>query len=128
MKRTEIRLGKVQLHIMQFLWESGEATAREITQHLEPVHALSHSTVQTLLRKLEAKGAIDHFERDRIFVFRPLVEQGAITADTTHDFLTRVFQGSVSGMVAHILEHETVSREELDHIKALIEARREKSE
>jgi len=58
MKRTEIRLGKVQLHIMQFLWESGEATAREITQHLEPVHALSHSTVQTLLRKLEAKGAI----------------------------------------------------------------------
>ncbi len=128
MKKPEIRLGKVQLHIMQFLWESGEATAREITQHLEPAHGLSHSTVQTLLRKLEKKGAIDHIDRERIFVFRPLVEEGAITADSTHDFLTRVFQGSVSGMVAHVLEHEHISGEELDQLKAMIEARREISE
>lgn len=128
MRHTEIKLGKVQLHIMQFLWESGEATAREITQYLDPVHGLSHSTVQTLLRKLERKGAIDHVDRDRIFVFRPLVEQGAVTADTTHDFLARVFQGSVSGMVAHILEHEPISHEELDHLRELIEARRERSE
>jgi len=128
MAQTEIRLGKVQLHIMQFLWNRGEATARDITQHLESEHALARSTIQTLLRKLEKKGAIDHVERDRVFYFRPQVEQGAVTADTTHDFLTRVFQGSVAGMVAHILEHEHISREELDQLKEMIEARREKCE
>lgn len=36
--------------------------------------------MQTLLRKLEAKGAIAHEIRDRIFVFRPLSQEYGITA------------------------------------------------
>lgn len=52
------RLGRVQLVIMQILWERGSATAREITEAINQKDPCAHSTVQTLLRGLEEKGDI----------------------------------------------------------------------
>src|SRR5688572_21809558 len=118
-----LRLGKVQLQIMQILWERGQATAREITDALnaqEP-ESIAHSTVQTLLRKLEAKGAVAHEVTDRSFVFRPLYGRTEVSETAARDLLTRVFDGSVYGMVAHLLRHEEVSREELARLRDLIE-------
>lgn len=122
MRRQEVKLGKVQLRIMQFLWQTGEATAREITSHLAEGGELSHSTVQTLLRKLEAKGAIRHEERDRIFVFSPVARQSDVTTSTTREFLSRVFQGSISGLVSHVLEHEDLDPDELRRLKELVDS------
>jgi BlaI family transcriptional regulator, penicillinase repressor len=66
------RLGKVQLQIMGVLWARGQATAREITEALCRKAPIAHSTVQTLLRDLEEKGAVTHDVQGRTFVFRPL--------------------------------------------------------
>jgi BlaI family penicillinase repressor len=122
MKQPDIKLGKVQLQIMQFLWQRGEATAREITNHLADAGGLSRSTVQTLLRKLEAKGAVQHVERSGIFVFSPVAQESDITASSTRDFLSRVFQGSIAGLVSHVLAHENVTPDELQRLKNLIDS------
>ena len=122
MTQSPLRLGKVQTQIMQVLWERGEATARQITEELSKTQPIAHSTTQTLLRQMEAKGAITHDPAERIFVFRPLSQKSEIRATATHDLLTRVFQGSVSSLVAHLLRHETVSPEEMGHLRALINA------
>jgi BlaI family transcriptional regulator, penicillinase repressor len=121
MRQKPIRLGKVQLQIMQILWARSQATAREITDELAKEEPLAHSTVQTLLRKMEAKGAVAHTVEDRTFVFRPLYGRSEVTQSATRDILTRVFGGSVYGMVAHLLKHEEVSPEELDRLRKLIE-------
>src|SRR5437016_5588980 len=95
LSKSPPKLGQVQLQIMQILWERGEATAREITDELAKGQSepLAHSTVQTLLRKLEAKGAVTHSPDDRVFVFRPLYREDEVTATATSDLLSRVFQG-----------------------------------
>ena len=49
------RFGRVQLMIMQVLWQKGRASAREITEALNRREPIAHSTVQTLLRKLEVQ-------------------------------------------------------------------------
>ena len=69
--------------------------------------------MQTLLRKLEAKGAVTHDIEDRTFVFRPLYQQAEVRETAARDLLTRVFNGSVYGLVAHLLQHEPISRDEL---------------
>ncbi len=116
------RVGKVQLQIMQVLWERGEATAREITDALRRTSPIAHSTTQTLLRKLETKGAVTHEARDRIFVFRPLSQQAEVTTTAARDLLTRVFGGSVYGLVSHLLKHETISDDELMRLRRLLDA------
>ncbi|MDQ2731878.1 MAG: BlaI/MecI/CopY family transcriptional regulator [Armatimonadota bacterium] len=120
MARTPARLGKMQLQIMQILWQQGEATARQITDEINRTQATSHSTVQTLLRKMEAKDAISHEDRDRIFVFRPLYHQDEVTQSAAHDLLTRVFGGSVYGLVSHLLKNEAIPVEEKRKLRELI--------
>jgi BlaI family penicillinase repressor len=115
------RLGKVQLQIMQVLWRKGQATAREITDELNSEAPIAHSTVQTLLRKMEAKGAVRHEAVDRVFVFKPLYQEDEVATTATRDLLARVFNSSVPGLVAHLLRHEKVSAEELQRLRKLIE-------
>ncbi len=117
-----VPLGKVQLQIMQILWERGEATAREITEALNAAEPIAHSTTQTLLRKLEAKGAVAHTVNDRVFVFRPLSQEADTRESAARDLLTRVFGGSVYGLVSHLLKHEELSGDELTRLRRLIDA------
>ena len=114
------RFGRVQLRIMKALWKKGRATAREITDALSARQKIAHSTVQTLLRKLEAKGAVGHDVEDRTFVFRPLVTREATTRSATRDLVSRVFDGSAYGLIAYLVRNERMSREELDEIRKLI--------
>ena len=120
------KLGKVQLQIMQVLWARKHATAREITDELnrqKPASAapIAHSTTQTLLRKLEAKGAITHRIEERTFIFEPLHEKSEVETGAVGDLLTRLFDRSISGLVAHLVKHEKVSAEELQRLRTIVE-------
>jgi BlaI family penicillinase repressor len=106
---------------MKVLWKRKRATAREITEALAGQGAPVHSTVQTLLRKLEAKGAVGHQVNDRTFIFFPLVTETDAARFALRDVIGRVFNGSPSGMVAYLVKHEKLTRKELDEIKKVIE-------
>lgn len=118
------RLGRVQLKIVQVLWEKGRANAREITETLSRQEPIAHSTVQTLLRKLEAKGAVGHDVEDRTFVFYPLVHEDRVKQGATSELVDRVFDGSAAGLVAYLLENERVSGKELAQIRELIDEKK----
>lgn len=115
-----MQLGRVQLLIMQVLWENERATAREITDQINESEPIAHSTVQTLLRGLEEKKAVDHETEGRTFTFFPLIFEADFKQSATQDLLTRVFRGSVEGLVAHLLQSEDVSADELADLRKLI--------
>src|SRR5580704_8289195 len=99
------KLGRVQLLIMQVLWDKGRATAREITDAMNASEPIAHSTVQTLLRGLEEKGSISHEAEGRTFVFLPLVAEDKFKRSATRDLVQRVFGGNVGSLVADLLKH-----------------------
>lgn len=123
---TSPRLGRVQLKIVQVLWEKGRANARQITEALSRQEPIAHSTVQTLLRKLEAKAAVGHDVEDRTFVFYPLVQEDCVKRGATRELVDRVFGGSAAGLVACLLESERVPRKELTRIRELIDEKKTK--
>jgi BlaI family penicillinase repressor len=121
---TTPKLGKVQLQIMQVLWQRGSATAREITDdlnQLEGAKPIAHSTVQTLLRKLEAKGSVTHHIEDRVFIFAPVQERSEVTNGAVSDLLARLFDRSISGLVAHLVKQEKISPEEMERLRQIID-------
>jgi len=115
------RLGRVQLRIMRVLWERGRASAREITEALNAKEPIAHSTVQTLLRKLEDKGAIRHDAADRTFIFYPTVKPDKVKRGALRELIDRMFDGSPAGLVAYLLAHERLSQRELGQIRELID-------
>ncbi len=118
---TPTKLGRVQLRIMQILWQKRRATAREITETLNVSEPVAHSTIQTLLRGLEDKGSVSHEAQGRTFVFFPLVEEDRFQHHATHDLLQRAFGGNVASLVAHLLKNEQVSSTEFQEIRRLID-------
>lgn len=116
------RLGAVQMRIMQVLWQREAATAREITDALNAgAQDIAHSTVQTLLRQLKEKGAVSHRIKGRTWIFEPVYRQSEVALSATRDLLGRVFDNSVSGLMAHLLKHEKISDKELARLRELIE-------
>jgi Predicted transcriptional regulator len=112
------------MEILRVLWEKGEATARDVTDALNalrPDDPPAHSTVQTQLRELEAKGVVGHRRQDRTFVFFPTAAEGEVTVAATRDLLTRLFEGSPLRLMTHLLRNERWSPEELDRLRRLID-------
>jgi BlaI family transcriptional regulator, penicillinase repressor len=120
----ETQLGRMQFRIMQVLWDRGRANAREITEALNETEPVAHSTVQTLLRQLESKGAVSHDAADRTFVFFPRLKEDKVKRTATRDLLDRIFAGNVGSLVAHLLKSEQLSRDELDELQRLIDQHR----
>ena len=121
MARLRNRLGNVQLQVLKVLWRRGAATAREITDELSETVPMALSTVQTLLRQLEAKGAVFHTHEERAFVFQPVWEETEVAQGAARDLLDRVFEGSAFGMVSYLLRNERISPEELRQLRELID-------
>ena len=117
---SSLRFGRVQMKIMQVIWEKGRVNAREITDKLNENSPIAHSTVQTLLRKLEAKGAVDHEIDHRTFIFYPLVKAEKVTQSALNEFVDRIFAGSPSGLVSYLIKNENISQEDLKKIRDLI--------
>lgn len=116
------KLGAVQLQIMKVLWRLGRATARQVTDEMnrDPRTASAHSSVQTMLRELEAKGVVAHDVEERTFIFFPLYEEAEIRKMATEDLLIRLFGGSVYAMVEHLLQDERLSPKERARLRTLI--------
>jgi BlaI family penicillinase repressor len=109
---------------MRILWREGRVTARQITEKLNreaPEAPIAHSTTQTLLRKLEARGAVAHETEGRVFVFKPLYRESEVALSAARDLLNRVFDGSVSGLVAHLLSHEQITADERRELRRLLQ-------
>jgi BlaI family penicillinase repressor len=120
----EIQLGRMQFRIMQVLWDRGRASAREITDALNESEPVAHSTVQTLLRQLESKGAVTHDAGNRTFVFFSRLKEDKVKKTAAHELLERVFGGNVGSLVAHLLKNEPLSRDELNELHRLIDQHR----
>ncbi|TMP99824.1 MAG: BlaI/MecI/CopY family transcriptional regulator [Verrucomicrobia bacterium] len=127
MSQTKVhRLGDLQLKIMKFLWERGDATVAEVHQAITRERGLAYTTVATMLRKMEGRRLVKHRVEGRSFVYRPVVAADAVTRSMADHLIDRLFEGSMADLVGHLLSHREVSREELSKLELLI-AKRKKS-
>ena len=117
---SSLRFGRVQMRIMRVLWEMGRVNARDITDALNKIEPIAHSTVQTLLRKLEQKGAVDHSIDNRTFIFFPLVKEENVTKSALREFIDRIFAGSPQGLVSYLIKNESFSPQDMEQIRDLI--------
>ncbi len=119
MKKSN-RLADLQLAIMQVLWDRGEATVAEVREALRHTRPLAHTTVATMLTKMEAKGYVRRETAGRAHVFRPAIPREAVQRSMVADLARRLFGGDITEMVAHLLDGADVDADELARLKALI--------
>jgi predicted transcriptional regulator len=113
-------LAELQMAIMQVLWDREEATVAEVREALLPNRQLAYTTVGTMLTKMENNGQVDHRSDGRVNIYRPSIGPGQVKRTMISDLAARLFSGSVTDVVCHLLDGRPVSREELDELRKLI--------
>jgi predicted transcriptional regulator len=113
------RLGVLQLRIMKVLWHDGASSVAAVHQRLDG-QPLAYTTVATMLRKMEERGLLRHRARGRRFIYEPAVTAEEVTRSMTHDFVDRLFEGSLASTFSHLLTLREVSHDELAALESLI--------
>ena len=105
---------------MAVLWERQTARVADVVGALKKKHAVSYSTVQTILRILEMKGYVSHQKVARFFIYRPLVDERQARRRAWRHLVSRLFNGSPGLLILNVLEDERIDRAELKRLKKLI--------
>lgn len=113
-------LAKLQLAIMQVLWDRGEVTVADVQEALKPDRDLAYTTVGTMLAKMEGNGQVDHRSEGRSNIYRPLVQRNEVSQTMVSDLADRLFRGDVSQLMCSLLDGCDVSPDELARLKKLI--------
>ncbi len=125
-RENEIRLGRMELQIMNVVWEKGEATVHDVKEVLGQGRKPAYSTVLTMMRKLEGKGYLEHDVDDRTYVYRATISQQDVRYGILGDIVDRLFEGSPSLLFNSLVEQNSISEKELSQIQRLIKERRGK--
>jgi predicted transcriptional regulator len=120
-RRPSPTLTDAEARLMTVLWERKQATVGEVVAAVGSKQPVSYSTVQTILRILEAKGYVAHEKNGRAFVYRPLVDQRKARRRALGHLLARLFDDSPSLLVLNVLEDERMNPVELRKLKKLLQ-------
>ena len=80
----------------------------------------TRSTTLTLLRRLEAKGAVVGDTKGELKMFRPLIARDEVAVRETENLLERAYRGSLSLLVSSLTKKQTLPQKEIDELYAIL--------
>ena len=114
---------RVEMELLSALWKLGTASIREIQESLPENRRLEYTTVQTVIYRLEQKGAVVRTKKiGNAHIFRPVVSRQSVAATLIEDFLG-VFGGAPAPFVAHLVETGKISLKELKELEKIAKER-----
>jgi len=111
-----------ELSILQFLWEHGEASTREITVFLyQEVSGPKMSSAQKLIERLEGKGCVGRDRsKKRSHRFRALANQDEFLRSRLQALADRVCDGTLVPLATSLVRTKGLSRKEREELRKLI--------
>ena len=116
-----LEISKTEFEVMDALWQGYPASASEIIERLNRDKFWHEKTVKTLLSRLVKKQAIDFEKEQRSYRYFPLVDKAAYVAKESNNLLSRLFSGRVAPLVAGFVESQSMSKQDIEELKAVIE-------
>ena len=106
--------------VMEVLWQENDRTAKEISLRLADSIGWNKNTTYTVIKKCVEKGAIER--REPNFLCHACITKEAAQQEEADTLLDKVFGGSAEFLFASLLSDRSLSKEERDRLKALVEA------
>ena len=114
------QLSKGELTVARAVWRLEEGTVGLIHQEVCRNTEMDYATVQTYLRRLEAKDYLRVRREGRNKVYSAKVRASKVIRDTVHDLVERLFDGEVVAMVNHLVRDHKLSGADLEQLRSLL--------
>ena len=113
-------LGKLELKIMQALWERGPCSVREVQESFPQKKRPAYTTVQTVMYRLETKGALRRAKK----ISNAHIFKATLSRETTQgrliDDLLGLFGGRSQPVMAHLIESGKLTLEDIKDAEKMI--------
>jgi predicted transcriptional regulator len=114
-----------ELEVLKILWDrEGPSSVRDVlvfvNRQVETPRA--YTSVMSLLNVMTDKGLLRRSPHGRAFVYEPISPREQTLRALLGETLERVYDGSASLLVAHLLDQSHPSADELDQIRLLLDA------
>ena len=112
------RLSKAETRILEQFWKLGTSSVREILDSLPEDERVAYTTVQTLVYRLEEKGAVRKVKKiGNAQLFEPAINQSEFRSGLARDLLD-LFGGSPRMLVSNLLETGTLTLKDLKALQS----------
>ena len=117
-REKSVKLTRFELEVMSALWELGAASVREIQEKLPEKRRPAYTTVQTIVYRLEEKGALRRVKK----IGNAHIFEASVTRNSAHrrliNELLDLFGGSARPLMAHLVETGKLSLEDVREVES----------
>ncbi len=115
------QLSKGEMAVARALWDVGPATVRQVHERVEDREPMTFVTVQTYLRRLEAKGHATSRLEGRVRIYSGRSRPGTVIRSTVNELVERLFGGDSLPLVRHLIEERGINDAGLAELRELID-------
>ena len=111
------RLSRFELTIMEALWKLGASSVREIQESFPEKDRPAHTTVQTMLTRLEAKGAVRRAKKiSNAHIYEAVLSRSAAQRRLV-DELLGFFGGRAAPLMSHLVESGQLTLDDIEEAR-----------
>lgn len=113
-------LSKAEMEVARIVWERGRATVRDVCEALSTSRDVEYKTIQTFLRRLEAKGYVKTERVERSLVYSPRTKPQKVIRDAVSDFVNRLFGGEALPLLEHVIQEQGLTSDDLSKLREIL--------
>ena len=110
-----------ELKVMELIWENEPISAKDVSLLAEKAFEWNKNTTYTVIKKIEAKGYVKR--TDPGFICTSLITREEVCKAETRGLIDRLFGGSKKALFSALLDDESLTPEEIDALKKMIDRR-----
>lgn len=125
---TTPKLSKLELRIMEVLWDKGDCSVREVQEAFPDEGRPAFSTIQTTLYRMEVKQVVARAKKiGNSLIFTPLISRNAAQRRLIDDLLSS-FGGRIQPVLAHLVKSGKFTSADVKEAQKLLEELSERGE
>ena len=113
----DIALSELQIAVVRVLWRNGETSVTDIAKVLGDERGLKHTTVATLLTRLEKRGVLEQRREGRQLIYRALISEPQVRRSMVADLVGSLFGGDSRELVAHLVRESDLAPGDLENLR-----------
>ena len=115
------KISEAEWEVMKVLWEKSPVTANDVVESLVTKTPWKPKTIKTLINRLVGKKMVSFSKEGREYHYSPQITEADAKKSEFRNMLKRAFDGALTPMMQFLLEHEDLSKEELEKLRELTE-------
>ncbi|MDE6923702.1 MAG: BlaI/MecI/CopY family transcriptional regulator [Acetatifactor sp.] len=117
MSAKSFKISDAELEVMRILWREKQAVSfHDIRTELSDKMGWEKSTIATLLRRLQKKGAVSIREKE-IHYYEPNIAKEDYAMQKKRSLIDKLYDGSTKNFVAALCQNGELTEADIDELK-----------